>query len=76
MTDVTQSRAPSPKPTNTRAAVASSHAKDDPQSDNQEYLAIEDSNPGTARSTNESSNVCDVGLGHNTLIDGATSIKV
>ena len=77
MTDVTQSRAPSPKPTNTRAAaVSSSHASEDPQSDNQGFFAVEDSDLGIGRSTDESENVGGADLSHDALIDGVTSIRV
>ena len=77
MTDVTQSRAPSPKPTNARAvAVSSSHASEDPQSDGQDFFAVEESDLGIGRSTDESENVGGAGLSHGALIDGVTSIRV
>ena len=77
MTDATQSRPPSPKSTNTRAAVvSSSHAPEDPQSDNQGFSAVEDSDLGIGRSTDESENVGGAGLSHDALIDGVTSIRV
>ena len=77
MTDVTQSRPPSPKPTNIRAdALGSSHATEDPQSDNQGFFALEDSDPSIGSSTNESTNVCGAGLSHDVLMDGVTSIRV
>ena len=78
MTDVTQPRAPSPKPTNTRAAaVRSSHApEEDPQSDNQGFFAVEDSDLCIGRSTDESGNVNGAGLSHDALIDGVISVRV
>ena len=75
MTDVTQSRAPSPKPINTQAAaISSSHASEDPQSDSQDFFAVEESDLGIGRSADESENVGGAGLSHDALIDGVTSI--
>ena len=77
MTDVTQPRAPSPKPINTQAAAFSSaYAPQDPQSDNQSFFAVEDSDLSIRRSTDESGNVGDAGLSHDALIDGVISIRV
>ena len=75
MTDVT--RAPSPKPINTQAAgFSSAYAPEDPQSDNQSFFAVEDSDLSIRRSTDEPGNVGDAGLSHDALIDGVTSIRV
>ena len=77
MTDVTQSRVPSPKPIDTRpTAVSSSHDSEDPQSDNQGFYAIGDEDLGVGRSSDDFGNVGSAGLSHDSLIDGVISIRV
>ena len=77
MTDVTQPRDPSLKPTNTQQAAFSGPQRPaDPQSDNQLFPIVKDSALDIGGSTDESGNVNGLDLSHNALIDGVTSIRV
>ena len=73
MTDVTQSRAPSPRSTNTqaiRSADTSSHSSKVPQPEQQDFFALEDSDHGIEKSYEESGSIGSSSLSHDTLIDG------